>query len=516
MSEILNKYNITFNINNGITTVSSVSPLLSYYLNHSAITQATELYNGLKHTIRYKRSKEQNVIQMRTFTIKMIEDDVQIIYKDPENLQNFPENTFTIPVDDLLAILLSWREFLISYKVREIEVKDGQGIIDIISDGFATALVIEKTVAVNWPDCAGSIGEYYAVSRENYDRQKALTADLIQSLTDGSDKDVFAAITIFLDLFANGKYKVVIGAVDVSSAEIAYDIKMTYADEVDENKTFTYGFYPYGYGEVLLFSRSINTIDENRVKEYVETIKNGNRPKIVLFAGSSEDHSYVIDGHHKLLAYQKLGITAPAVIISKGVSLEKSHENITPQLLDILKPVEAMHILKENDNITALEVYISPRITSYLDDILIGQKSIGITIPQLLYNTYNSTEKDIKGWANERLSVLSKNKNQGNGQFLYYKQSQNSWTSMYIEDHSDFELWEKILLKGGEIPADLSERQKIISERYHKPYRPVQNNNTIPSYLEQPRTYPVTPTSRIIVKILGFSLIFLTLLKACR
>ncbi len=518
MSEILDKYNLIFTYDKGNTTVSSIYPLLSYYLNNSALSQATALYNALKHSVQYYKSKERDVMFAKVFTIKLAGDNARIIYNDPENPLKFPETSFTLPIDDLLAILQSWSAFLFPYKVRDVTVKNGEGIIDIISDHFASALFIEKPVAVVWPDCAGSIGEYYAVSRESYDRQKELTANLTQFLTVGSDQEVFDAVTVFLNVFANGKYRVTISAADVASAEFAYDVKMTYADGANEDNTITYGFYAYGYGEVLLFSRSIDTIDQNRVEEYKEIIKNGGRPKIILFYGSIEEYSYVLDGHHKLLAYQELSINAPAVIINKVESAEKPQKSLLPEVLDILKPVEAMHMIKNGD-LTNPEVYTSKVITSYLDKILTSEKNIGTTITRMLYSAYHSADKNLKDWTNERLSVLRRNKYKGNGQTLYYTDSEKKYhfKNLFIESDNDFFLWKKIYLEDGGVPANLEERQKEISERYCKPYLPVKkNNDTLPLYIEGPRTYPVTPTSAIIVKILLISFLLICLIRACK
>ncbi len=45
----------------------------------------------------------------------------------------------------------------------EVKISNGQNLIQLLYDEFASCLVIEGTaLTVNWPDCAGSVGEYYA------------------------------------------------------------------------------------------------------------------------------------------------------------------------------------------------------------------------------------------------------------------------------------------------------------------------------------------------------------------
>ena len=43
-----------------------------------------------------------------------------------------------------------------------INIKNGQHIIDILSDGFVSCLKIRKPIAVDWYDGAGSSGKYFA------------------------------------------------------------------------------------------------------------------------------------------------------------------------------------------------------------------------------------------------------------------------------------------------------------------------------------------------------------------
>jgi hypothetical protein len=96
----------------------------------------------------------------------------------------------------------------------EIEVTNGQNIINIITDDLSNVLVIEKAVAVNWPDCMGSVAEYYAVSNYNYEKQKELTAGLNKAVIEGSDTEIIAAINTFMDLFSNGSYNIYINEID--------------------------------------------------------------------------------------------------------------------------------------------------------------------------------------------------------------------------------------------------------------------------------------------------------------
>lgn len=472
MSDILEKYHLVFTYNDGYTAVSSISPLLSYYINNASVSQATELINAVTYFSQAYATEDRDMILTRDFTVKRTRDgNVHIIYTNAENALGFPEAVFQLPANDLLAILENWRQLLLPYRLREVEVTNGQGVIDIISDDFVTALMIEKAVAANWPDCAGSIGEYYAVSREKYTRQQELTANLNQTLVSGTDSEVLAAVTVFLDLFANGKYRVLIGGIDIHSAEIANDLPTTYHELARDDEKFTYNFYDYGYGQTILFSRSLGTIDEARVDHYTEMIKNGGRPKIVLFTKSDNDNYFVIDGHHKLLAYQNLGITAPAVYIDNLENRESLPKgDMLTRIMGILNPAELMHILQEDSLGNAIGTYMDPGITAYIDRILIDRKSPGTRLLLMLHDGYHSADEATRSWTADRLAALGKNKNRGSEHYLYHRSAgpdkAYAFKPMYIETDADYELWKRIFLDDEPIPADHEKRQHDIGEKY--------------------------------------------------
>jgi hypothetical protein len=529
MSEIIEKYRLLFSYDKVTTTVSSVSPLLSYYVNQVAYNQYAEVYNRVDYILRYgSTSGDRDVFVSKDFTIKITENGAKIIHNTSENTLGFTERVFILPVDDLLLILQSWAEFLRPYKLRYVEVKNGETIIDIITDGFVTALIIEKAVAAHWPDCGGSVGDYYSVSVHDYEKQKELTNGVNNAMMDGSDKKIFNAIETFINLFANGKYSVVIGMINLGNAEIAHDQSMTYSYPVDENDRFTYQTYPSFDQDDFLFSRSISTIDKNRVAQYVNLIAGGLRPKVIAFQGYDYEQSgtpyYIIDGHHKLLAYMQLNINAPCVFISKTQTADQQHKNITPQLISFLKPAELRHVFLKNGNIDDAKIFMRSEMTSYLDKLLETEKDINLSLTRLLYNTYNSTEKNIADWARSRLPILFKNKYQGKGQTLYYKtldddKKYTCYRSLPINSRNDFYLWKKIYLEDKEIPAYLTENIKKyqgLTPRNQPPLLPNPPPQTYQgrSFINAPPTERVA--SYIVAKVLIACIALMALMvKGC-
>ncbi|HEX6432421.1 MAG TPA: hypothetical protein VF008_32230, partial [Niastella sp.] len=101
---------------------------------------------------------------------------------------------------------------------------------------------------------------------------------------------------------------------------------------------FSKRFYNEIAGEnTFLFTRAMESINHERVDFFETEIKNGRRPlAIVLRKEFTEEginyikHNnsgwYIVDGHHKLLAYQNLNIQPPILKIKQKVS-ESAYNN---------------------------------------------------------------------------------------------------------------------------------------------------------------------------------------------
>jgi hypothetical protein len=336
----------------------------------------------------------------------------------------------------------------------EIEVTNGQNIINIITDDLSNVLVIEKAVAVNWPDCMGSVAEYYAVSNYNYEKQKELTAGLNKAVIEGSDTEIIAAINTFMDLFSNGSYNIYINEIDPEfSAIYSNHQRKRFSWLKREDEKFTSHFYPHN--NIYLFSRTYKSIDKKRVKEYVSLIQQGARPKVIVYFHYYNDACfnspyYILDGHHKLLAYQELGMKIPAIYINKTDLVDKPSDNLLLQILHILNPTERKHVLKHHPDTTS---FMHPVLTETLDDILKNDSNINTQICCLLRQAYNSTDEAVRQWSLKRLSILKKNIHKGRGLRVYYfKNEYGHWAFHLIEKDADFDHWENIFLKAKDIP----------------------------------------------------------------
>lgn len=127
-------------------------------------------------------------------------------------------------------------------------------------------------------------------------------------------------------------------------------------------------------GRTFLFTQDLKTLSETRVKFYEEKIRNGEKPVAIVLGIVSEDlgikeaqfeedykiqnntthHSwgsqinFVIDGHHKLTAYQNLQ-EAPRIISILKIEPEQLNKNPSQTYGDFLKPKE-LKVIKDFSN----------------------------------------------------------------------------------------------------------------------------------------------------------------------
>ena len=240
----------------------------------------------------------------------------------------------------------------------EIEITNGQGIINILFDDFASCLVICKPLAGSWPDCRGSVGEYYAISDYSTIEREQYTNDLNDYLINGNDENQIKCISRFLNLFANGIYKVGKSIIEVNQFSFLTNNQVFYSKQVPENEKFSGAFYPFydDNAEPHIYSITNKYLNKERIEFYIELIKKGIKPTIIVFEvynveSCEYSRSYVLDGHHKIEAYLKLKQPIPAIFIQKSIIKKDDSLNLLKEIKPILKDFEYEHIFKHNDGI---------------------------------------------------------------------------------------------------------------------------------------------------------------------
>jgi hypothetical protein len=247
----------------------------------------------------------------------------------------------------------------------ELQVTNGSGLISIGMSDIGSYLSIGTPVSVVWHDCAGSIGEYCSLLSANQEANRKVAAAIMDNLEEdftGREEALSELLKPLFTLFANGTYNLwfvnnrkkemftyyssrdnpqvprykplEIVFPPVSDNRNERKVQLAHASRVEEMRKNTRNYVPeimytttglmYDNWQAFIATRSESEIDQKRVRYFEERIRQGQRPFAIILCGdydpdpnlNLDSRNYILDGHHKLLAYQKLNIYPPICLIS--------------------------------------------------------------------------------------------------------------------------------------------------------------------------------------------------------
>jgi uncharacterized protein (TIGR02996 family) len=214
-------------------------------------------------------------------------------------------------------------------------VGDGKGLIEVRGGNSETVLLVEgKPVALNWDDCAGSVGQYLVFTGHtrgaDYARQ---LAEFVEGEVDGA-RGLADQLGPLLAVFASGTYY--LGYTPSTAVRSVTTFEYSARSSADRELI---GYYPVDQGQ-LICTQTRESLDEERVVFFRGQIRAGRRP--IVLTASVEDAwcEFVIDGHHKLAAYNRervkptlLSIVrwqAPGIGLNEGLGwLPRGHPGIS-------------------------------------------------------------------------------------------------------------------------------------------------------------------------------------------
>lgn len=246
----------------------------------------------------------------------------------------------------------------------EFEIKNGTGEIYVANGNIGSYFYCEKPVSLEVEDLGGSVGKYLALLSETPNKKREFYQTIISSLNHdftGKEEELSEILNPIFRLFKNGKYILNF-----------FNGKSWVSGDAESNYNFS-GYNPFGFegeqiygsGVVLNFpppielsreaefiqaskfavpiyqkrrlessgwgwrypdlstfvgTRSYDSIDRRTVERYKNLIQEGERPFAILICSDydlreNDDRLFVLDGHHKLIAYQELLINPPLAII---------------------------------------------------------------------------------------------------------------------------------------------------------------------------------------------------------
>ena len=198
-------------------------------------------------------------------------------------------------------------------------VGTGKGLIEVRGGQEEVVLLVEgKSVAFNWDDCAGSVGQYLVFT--GHTRGADYARQLAEFVEGEVDERPFAdQIEPLLALFAPGTYCLTY----TPSAAAESVTTLEYAARSSANRELV-GYYPDL--RHLVCTQARESLDDERVAFFRERIRAGRRPIVLTASAEGAWCEFVIDGHHKLAAYNRAGVRPTVLSIVRWQAPELSLE----------------------------------------------------------------------------------------------------------------------------------------------------------------------------------------------
>ena len=139
-----------------------------------------------------------------------------------------------------------------------------------------------------------------------------------------NDENCIELLEPLLNQFTNAKYKV-----EVCETEDAYKIiypgEPTYQNKERTKHIVWDSIWAGGYPYIYSFQQINNS---NRTEHYKKLINNGSRPQILIMKADDSEVEFILDGHHKLNAYNRTTNNANIIRITKMNNYKISDERI--------------------------------------------------------------------------------------------------------------------------------------------------------------------------------------------
>lgn len=299
------------------------------------------------------------------------------------------------------------------------------GVIKIRFDGFISCLIIQNPKVVDWPDHGGSVARYFACFPKE---------SVNVPITKEIDKQISSLTSIdeliecgFLNLLDIGEYEIELW--EGKQTTLLYNTNILNSNKILYNwhkeqignyrgaeEYSLQRFYPYG--RQLMFTQPFESLDPIRIEHYENVIKSGERPKAISLRVKNSNQQdedsyqnteydttkYILDGHHKLVAYQNLNINPSYFVITRtGGNYDQSE---LPNLDNYLFYYQIEHIV--NNCLESMRHL--DNISDYFDNWITNTTRIKDTLIKTLYrNSYDlDYQRDTQrmNWFQKRLKGL--------------------------------------------------------------------------------------------------------------
>jgi hypothetical protein len=189
---------------------------------------------------------------------------------------------------------------------KKIKVQNDDGIIAIRGDFQESVLYLKnQPIQYTWFGSIGSTWRFHIAKglpktsiKENIANQELVKKGI------SSKEEFYEIVDYYRQFLGRGEY------------EFGYYKLHIHHDWINIPKNDMYKCFDY-YGGCPDIIPTQNNINEEIVEFYITQIKLGLKPNIIVLHNEDSYIIFILDGHHKFLAYKKLKLEPYAVIITK-------------------------------------------------------------------------------------------------------------------------------------------------------------------------------------------------------
>lgn len=255
---------------------------------------------------------------------------------------------------------------------RYVNIQNGECVFDVTGNSFESVFSVDtEPLALYWDECSGSIDQLLMrLSDFNYGLSYKAVFEMLNKSA-GSPNTLLRSLGVIFELFTPGTYKVEL-----------YRPRSNPFYIFKEHILTAISLYPYGSTYIPTLSPA--NFKMPVVESYKEKLLNGLRPIALTCGIDNGCCEFIIDGHHKLIAYEELGISPFLVrIIAKS-----SNE----QIALCKQPFESLSSLKSvNTDAIASQIRNKRNVLRWSDDAIkarFGQRALDLSSDSFIYRKY--------------------------------------------------------------------------------------------------------------------------------
>lgn len=161
-----------------------------------------------------------------------------------------------------------------------------------------------------------------------------------------------------------------------------------------------------------MFTQPYSIISHERVSFYKNLIKSGGKPKVLTIANNNSHNNveFILDGHHKILAYLYVGIPCEFITITK-ISPEDEYTkiNLFNEYAYLLDNTLKNNIIENNPILRTDKSTDSQKYNMEFDRYLkTFQKYISGDVYKLIFKSINSLNNEEKKWGLSKIRIIEK------------------------------------------------------------------------------------------------------------